>query len=216
MGNLLRVIFCIITVAAMLAGGAHAEQRQYCVSCKDPDRTYVCQLETPHASPSDKGLQLYCIIRISKDGGHKSCAIDNQDTTQCAGPVRTYAFDAPVISPQLRDAAQRYRKSRDRDKPEQTLPPQKGGEPETLIEMTGRAANASRKGIKKTGQAVTGAVGATTATVGKAVRGAGKGVTKTVRKVGSTTKKTGSAVGSAAKTAYDCLRSWFRKCGDSQ
>ena len=218
MGNRLRVTFCIITAAAMCAGGARAEPRQYCVTCDTPDQTYLCQIETPHANPSDKGLQLFCIIRISKDGGHNSCAVANRDAAQCAGAIRTYTFEAPAIPPQLRDAVQRYRKAKDKDKdkPDETLPPQKRGEPKTLIEVTGRAVNASRKGIKKTGATVSGAASATTGKVGKVAIGAGKGVTKAARKVGSATKKTGSAVGSAAKTAYNCLRSWFKKCGSSQ
>ena len=79
--------------------------------------------------------------------------------------------------------------------------------------MTGKAVKASRKGLKNTGQAVSGAASSTTQTVGKVARGAGKGVTKAAKKVGSATKKTGSAVGSAAKTALDCLKSWFKECG---
>jgi len=218
MGNRFRIILCL-TASAMLAGGAMAESRKYCVSCKDPDQTYVCQVDTPYASPGGKGLQLYCIIRTSKDGGHASCTIAGTDAEQCAGPVRIYTFEAPVIPPRVRDAVQRLRKAGDTDSPEEsllTVPPQKGGEPKTLIDMTGRAVTASRKGIKNTGKAVTGAASATTGTVGKVVRGAGKGVTKTARKVGSVTKKTGSAAASAAKTAYDCLRSLFKNCGASQ
>ncbi len=202
--------------AALMAGGATAAPRQYCVTCKDPDQTYICQVETSLANPNDKGLQLYCIIRTSKDGGHKSCAVTNKDVAQCAGPVRTYSLQSPVIPPQMRDAVRRFRKAGEIDKPDESRPQQKGGEPETLIDMTGRAVKALPQGIKNTGQTISGTAGAATGAVGKVARGAGKGVTKAARKVGSATKKTGAAVGRTTKTAIDCLWSWFKECGSPQ
>ena len=191
-----------------------AETRQYCVVCDGPAQTYLCQVNTPDDSSGDKGMQLYCIIRVSKDGGHKSCAVKDDASAVCNGPVRTYTFTAPALSPQLRSAAEKIRKSRNGvlDKQE-TLNENKGGEPKTLIDMTGRAVKASRKGLKNTGQTIGGAASSTTQKVGKAARNAGKGVTKSARKVGAATKKTGSAVGNAAKTAFDCLKSWFKECG---
>ena len=124
-----------------------AETQQYCVVCKEPVQTYVCQVDTPYANPSDKGLQLYCIIRISKDGGHKSCAVQSSGAERCAGTVKTYSFQAPAVPPKFRSAVDRLRKSGKKNEDDQTLPPQKGGEPETLIDMTGRAIKASRRGL---------------------------------------------------------------------
>jgi len=191
-----------------------AETRQYCVVCDGPEQTYLCQVNTPGNSSSDKGLQLYCIIKMSKEGDHKSCAVRNDTSAVCAGPVRTYTLTAPEISPKLRSAAEKIRKSRNRAMDNQeTLTEQKSEEPKTLLDMTGRAVKASRKGLKNTRQAIGGATSSTTQKVGKAARGAGKGVTQTTRKVGSATKKTGSAVGGAAKKAFDCLKSWFKECG---
>lgn len=208
------------SAAVMIAGEAVAEPRQFCVTCTEPDQTYVCRVETPLANPNEKGLQLYCIIRTSKDGGHKTCAVTKTDIAQCAGPVRTYSFQAPVIPPKMRDAVQRLRKAREKakemDQPEKDRPRQKDGEPETLIDMTGRAVEASRQGIKNTGETISGTASATTGKVGEVARGAGKGVTRAARKVGSATRKTGAAVGSTAKTALDCIRSWFRDCGSSK
>ncbi len=201
---------------AIGSGAAVAETQQYCVVCKEPVQTYVCQVDTPYANPSDKGLQLYCIIRISKDGSHSSCAVQSNSADACEGPIKAYAFQAPAIPPQLRATVDLLRKSREKDIDEQTVPPQKGGEPETLIDMTGRAVKASRQGLSNTGRAVGNAASSTTGKVGKAARGVGKGVTKAAGKVGSATKKTGSAVGSAAKTAYDCLKSLFKECGSKK
>lgn len=197
-------------------GTAGAQTWQYCVMCKEPDQTYLCQVDTPHTNPSDKGLQLYCIIRISKDGGHKSCAVQSSGAERCAGTVKTYNFQAPAVPPKLRSAVDRLRKSGEKNEDDQTLPPQKGGEPKTLIDMTGRAIKASRRGLSNAGQAVSGAASSTTGKVGKTARGVGRGVTKAAGKVGSSTKKTGSAVGRAAKTAFDCLKSLFKECGSKQ
>ncbi len=214
--RILPGIIAGLVCIAIVSDNAVAEAQQYCVVCKDPDQTYVCQVDTPNANPSDKGLQLYCIIRISKDGGHNSCAVQSNSADACEGPVKAYAFQAPAIPPQLKSTINRMRKSREKDAEEQTLPPQKGGEPKTLIDMTGRAVKASRKGLSNTGQAVGSAASSTTGKAGKAARGVGKGVTKAAGKVGSATKKTGSAVGSAAKTAYDCLKSLFKECGSKK
>ena len=213
----IRILFALcIGAAAMIAGKANAEPQQFCVTCKDPDQTYVCSVETPQSNPNEKGLQLYCIIRTSKDGGHRSCAITNTDIAQCAGPVRTYSFQAPAIPPQVREAVKRFRKSREGDKPDEERPKQKGDEPETLIDLTGRAVKALPKGIKNTGETISGTASATTGKVGQVARGAGQGVTKAARKVGSATKKTGKAVGSTAKSAIDCIWSWFKDCGGSE
>lgn len=191
-----------------------AETREYCVICNGPEQTYRCLVNTPSNSSGEKGLQLYCIIRVSKDGGHKSCAVRDDTSVACAGPIKTYTFTAPAISPQLRSAAEKIRKSRNGELVDQNASPeQKGGEPKTLIDVTGRAVKASRKGLKNTRQAVGGAASSTTQKVGNAAREAGKGVSKTAKKVGSATKKTGSAVGSAAKRAFHCLKSWFKECG---
>lgn len=216
-GNMMNyrlIIFAICAFAIFIPRPGWAESRQYCVVCKGPGQTYLCQVNTPHNSSSDKGLQLYCIIKLSKDGGHKSCAVRNDTSAVCTGPTRTYTFQAPAVPPQIRSAMEKIRKSQNDAKDDQeTLAKQKSGEPKTLIDMTGRAVGASRKGLKNTGQAVGGAASSTTHTVGKVARGAGKGVTKAAKKVGSATKKTGSAVGNAAKTALDCLKSWFKECG---
>lgn len=200
--------------AMLIPHTGSAETKQYCVICDGPEQTYLCQVNTPSSSSGDKGLQLYCIIRVSKDGGHKSCAVRDVSSTVCEGPVRTYTLTDSAISPQLRSAAEKIQRSRSGAAGDQENPiEQKGGEPQTVIEMTGRAVKASRKGLKNTGQAVSGVASSTTRKVGNAARGAGKGVTKGAKKVGTATKKTGSAVSSAARTAYNCLKSWFKKCG---
>lgn len=208
MFSLIGALICL----ACFVDTAGAEMQQYCLACKDPDQTYLCQIDTPHSNPSDKGMQLYCIIKTSKDGGHRSCAIQNSEIATCVGPIKTYTFQKPSIPPELRSAVDRFRKSREIKQENQTLPPQKSGEPKTLIDMTGRAVKASKKGLSNSGHAVGGVASSTTGKVGSAARGVGKGVKKAAGKVGSATKKSGSA----AKTAFDCLKSFFKECGSKK
>lgn len=212
--NYRSLLFAICALFLLTPSPGLAETQDYCVICSDPDQTYRCQLNTLGASSGNKGMQLYCIIRLSKDGGHKSCAVRAASSAVCEGPVRTYAFTAPAIPSKLKNAADKIRNSGNGTPDIQETPAnQNEGEPKTLFEMTGRAVKASRKGVKNTRQAVGGAAGATTRKVGNAARGAGKGVTKGAQKVGAATRKTGSAVGNAAKTALNCLKSWFKECG---
>lgn len=201
-----------LCLLAIPVGPAASEPRQYCVTCKDPDQTYICQVDSGQATPTDEGMRLFCIIRTSKDGGHRTCAVNTNSIAGCSGTVRTYSFKAPEIPQDVRETMRRHRETPDTNQDPQGLPPQKGGEPETLIDLTGRAVGASREGIKNSGEAVGGAARVTKKTVGKAARGMGKAAGK----VGQATKKTGSAVGNAAKTAYDCLTSLFKDCGSSQ
>lgn len=188
---------------------------QMCVTCTDPDKTYLCDVETNNSLQNEKGLQLYCIIRTSREGGHRSCAVDQTPAAQCVGDVKSYSFNAPKIPENVKRALAKRRSSNMEDAPSADVPSQRGGEPETLIEMTRGAVGASKEGIKNSGEVVGNAAGATKNTVGKAARGVGKGVSTAANKVGSATKKTGHVVGSTAKGAWDCVKSLFKGCGSS-
>lgn len=189
---------------------------QFCVKCTDPAKTYLCNIETPDVLANEKGLQLFCIVRTSRDGGHRTCAIEETSVSSCAGETKSYSFNMPEVPDSVRRALAK-RRSANPGQPDTTdLPPQRGGEPETLIEMTRGAVGASREGIKNTGEAVGSAADATKNKVGQAARGVGKGVATAAGKVGSATKKTGGAVGTAAKTAWECVTSLFKDCRSSQ
>lgn len=202
------VMYLGATLLALPAAAA-----QYCVRCTDPAQTYICNVETGGGLQNDKGLQLFCIIRTSRDGGHRSCAVDQQAGIGCAGIPKTYTFNAPAIPESVRRAIAKRRQDAT---PESGVPPQQGGEPETLIDLTRGAVGASKKSIQNTGEAVGSAAGTTKEKVGQAARGVGKGVAAVTGKVGSATKKTGSAVGGAAKSAWDCVKSLFKDCRSSE
>jgi hypothetical protein len=185
-GLLVTLAGTLLALTASSTG--RAGTAEYCVTCSDPDKTYLCRLETPFSNHNNKGLQLFCIVRTSKEGGHRSCAISATATAKCSGELKFYSFQVPD---DVKKAIKRYH-----DRPhastqtELAQPSQGGDEPKTLIDLTKRSVGASKEGLKKSGHAVVGAA----------------------NKVGSATKKTGGAVTSAAKSAWDCVKSLFKDC----
>ena len=172
---------------------ANAEPQRFCVKCVDPNQTYICEVDTTQPVARTDGMQLFCIVRTSKEGGHRSCAVDKTPIGNCQGVVRTYAFTAPSLSPETQVTIEQDQQNYTSDPAaSQSLAPQED-KPSTLV-------GASKRGLQSTGQAV---------------GGAARGVGKAAGKVGSATKKTGGAVGSATRRAYDCLKSFFRECGAS-
>jgi len=208
------MIFCG-AVFGMAAGfmALPAAAAQYCVKCTEPDQTYVCNVDTGPGLQNEKGLQLFCIIRTSREGGHRSCAVDQSSSANCTGIPKTYSFNVPEIPDSVRHALAKRQHERT---PRTTTELPKDGDPETLIDLTRGAVGASKKGIKNTGETVGGVAGTTKEKVGQAARGVGKGVAAVTGKVGSATKKTGSAVGSAAKNAWDCVKSLFKDCSSTE
>jgi len=193
-------ILCLLARSAPLA---HAGQTDLCVVCSEPQQTYICSVTTLRAMPSDKALQLYCIVKTAKDGGHRSCSISRDTGVACDGKIMSYSYDGPAIPDALRSAAQPqpFGQPPERLATTPEAPPRQPGEPETLVEMTSRAVKAGKAGAKATGGAIVNAASRPAKTIGKIGKTAGKGVGKTAR-----------GAGSAARFAYDCVRSLFRNC----
>ncbi len=182
-------------------GAARGEVTTVCVACAQPDQRYVCQVEAPGAGLGRKAVQLYCIVRTAKDGGHKSCAIVRDPEGPCEGPVRTYRVDRSLIPGPFRPWGAPPPQTAEQPAP--ATP--KDGEPKTLIEMTSRA-----------GEKVRDVAGGTGRTLGNISKKAGEQVGKTAKGAGNVAKKTGSAIGNAAKFTYRCARSLFRECSSDE
>lgn len=193
----------ILWVSAQMPIPVHAAQSSLCVVCSEPQKTYVCNVETSQSMPSKKALQFYCIVKTAKDGGHRFCAIQRNSEAACLGKVLSYRYDGPEIPGALRSMTQPQPPAAAPATTPETPAPRKG-EPETLVEMTSRAVDASKEGAKATGGAIRDAAGRPAKTVGKIGKKAGKGVGKTAR-----------GAGSAARFAYDCMASLFRDCKSS-
>jgi hypothetical protein len=149
-----RGFLCVALTAGLAAwaGQALAGEASYCVTCKDPDQTYLCQVDADGVNAGD-ALKLYCIMRSAKEGHHGSCAAERA-TTSCNGVVKVYSYDGPVPEDLIRSAkhfADKIKQS------QETFEKPKGDQPKTLVELTGRAFSASRQGLRNARNRLTGA-----------------------------------------------------------
>ena len=123
---------------------SHADEAAYCVHCTGPNQTYVCRVEAGGGKASD-ALKLYCVVRTAKEGHHASCAAE-RNSPACHGVEKVYSYDGPMPEDLASDP--RVKKLTDKIKEKQKAfdkPKGDGNTPKTLVELGGRAVNASRK-----------------------------------------------------------------------
>jgi hypothetical protein len=122
--------------------GAEASDAAYCVTCKGPDQTYLCRVTGEEVNRSD-AVKLYCVVRTAKEGGHSSCSA--RDASGCNGVEKTYSYDGPGIpegiaeDPRVKKLMQRVEKEQKAFNHEDR---------KSLVEVTGQAVSASRRGIR--------------------------------------------------------------------
>jgi hypothetical protein len=190
---------------------AVAEQATYCVTCKNPDQTYVCRVDAGGARASD-ALKLYCIIRTAKEGHHASCAAE-RDSPACQGVVKVYSYDGPVpediaSDPRIKHLTDKLQRDQQTfaDKP-------KGNQPKTLVELTGRAVSASRKGLRNARGALGGSSEPSDQPLpDEALPSTQSGVPPVTE---SPPIESAAAQPNRMQRAYRCVVSLFRSCGSS-
>ncbi len=124
----------------------------YCVTCKNPDQTYLCRVNAGGAKAND-ALKLYCVIRTAKEGHHASCSAVS--SANCNGIEKVYSYDGPMPEDFASDA--RIRKFKEKIEHEQrAFEKPKSDAPDTLVKLTGRAVSASRERIRNARGALTG------------------------------------------------------------
>jgi hypothetical protein len=127
--------------SAFAAVAALAEEARYCVTCTNPDQTYVCRVTAGGSKPSE-ALKLYCVIRTAKEGHHASCSAVRG--AACDGIEKVYSYEGPMpedlaSDPRVKNVQERIeREQKAFDKP-------KGNDSDTLVKLTGRAVSASRQ-----------------------------------------------------------------------
>ncbi len=130
-----RTVFAALTACllATAASPALSADASYCVTCKNPDQTYLCRVNAGGAKASD-ALKLYCVIRTAKEGNHASCSAVR--SANCNGIEKIYSYDGPLpedIASDVRKVQEKIRqKQKEFEKPE-------SDGPDTLVELTGRA-----------------------------------------------------------------------------
>jgi hypothetical protein len=221
----------LLLLAAIAAGlsvcaakMASAYQASYCVICQNPDQTYVCRVNAGGSKASD-ALKLYCVIRTAKEGHHASCAAERA-SPDCHGVEKVYSYDGPMpediaSDPRIKNFADKIQRNQQTfdDKP-------KGNQPKTLVELTGRAVSASRKGLRN----ARGALGGSSQPSDQPLPPDTLPLNQSDASPAAETppaesadashpnrlQRAGSAVGGAARKSYRCVLSLFRNCsGDS-
>lgn len=181
-----RATAAFLLSAAAWAMPASAGPSNLCVTCSEPAQSYVCSVDSP-LSDNSQALQLFCIIKLAKEGGHKSCAVSKGiEPGKCPGVVKNYRYDGPSLPAQLRTGEGNFAHAP--QAPAGETGTQKSGPPDTLVEAAKAAPGAASRAVRNVG------------------KGAGE-------KVGSAAKGVGSKIGDAARNAYDCVTSLFRGCG---
>jgi hypothetical protein len=122
---------------------AEAGDAAYCVTCKGPDQTYLCRVTGDTISRND-AVKLYCVERIAKEGGHASCGARDA-SAGCNGVEKTYSYNGPDIPEGLAEDP-RVKKLMDRVEKEQKAFDKE--DRKSLVEVTGQAVSASRRGIR--------------------------------------------------------------------
>jgi hypothetical protein len=151
---MLAVFASFAACLALPASPATAGEVSYCVTCTDPDHSYLCKVVGEGSRPND-ALKLYCIIRTAKEGNHASCKA-KRDLDGCVGEAKVYSYDGPTLPTDIASdprakkiLGKLAREQKKFDKP-------KGEGPQTLVELTGRAMSSSRKGLRNAREAITG------------------------------------------------------------
>jgi len=196
----------IATAELAVAQRLPANAAEYCVTCAAPAAMYACTIDgVPPEAPNDPRGQLLCIQELARLGNHETCSVPRSAPQPCPGMVRVVAAPAdgtpPAAAATDPAAAGTEPALRAEGAPTVVTAPPPGDapplekvkpakEPRTVEELAIQTVDASKQGLKKASDAVTG----------------------TAEKAGENVGKAGSAVGDAAKKTWHCLSSLFSDC----
>jgi hypothetical protein len=201
------------------APSALAGDASYCVTCTNPDQTYVRRVTAGGSKPSD-ALKLYCVIRTAKEGHHASCSAE-RSSPACNGVEKIYSYDGPIPPDIAADA--RIKNFTDKiEQDQQAFEKPKGDGPKTLVELGGRAVSASRQGLRN----ARGRLGGSSQEVNQSLPEEPLSLDQSPAPLAAESapvaspeenhpgrvQRAGTAVGGFARKSYRCVLSFFRKC----
>lgn len=142
----------VVSLAALTVSASFASAQEYCVACTEPNALYRCIIDDarPGTAPS---LQVVCISRIAKDGGHGQCAVKRGVTVfECDGVVKriSMAAEPPVAPPASVTATPAPAAPQPATAPPQAANPA-DEPPKTLAEVAKRAKADSDRQMEKAG-----------------------------------------------------------------
>lgn len=198
-------LYCVSffsTLDKAMANEATSSEAGACVICNDPGKVYQCTFKSSSYQPDTagqsrtiniKGLHFACIQEIAQYGGHGQCAAVRKSINDCNGEIYQLKNKASVeqilvpVKPETDQLPQESNaKSPQKDQP-------------TLVGETKKTYKKTTKSVKKTFD-----------NTSKTVK---KTYDKTSTVVKKSVKSVGQGIGDAASTTYDCLTSFFTKCG---
>jgi len=216
-----------LAVAIVLCGlsFAFAGEASYCVTCQGPDQTYLCRVTGEDISQSD-AVKLYCVVRTAKEGGHASCGARNTGAG-CHGIEKIYSYNGPSIpdsiaeDPRAKKFVGRIEKDqKDFDKEDKR---------KSLVEVTGDALSASRRGWRNMRASLGGREETNQTPAPSSSTPSHSAVQEPLPELPHGTPAVPLSavpaesaapppehrrgVGSFARNTYRCVRSLFRRCG---
>lgn len=94
-----RGLWLLAAFAAVLSFADPAgASDSYCVSCSGPQATYLCEVSIPEGVVPTQSPQLYCAYKLASDGHHASCASRRAEAASCQGEARKLAYLGPSLS----------------------------------------------------------------------------------------------------------------------
>jgi hypothetical protein len=201
---------CFAAALAWLLAGtvlpAWSADATYCVTCKNPDQTYLCRVTAGGAKASD-ALKLYCVIRTAKEGKHASCSAVSG--ANCNGIEKVYSYEGPMPEDFATDA--RVKKLKEKIQHEQqAFEKPKTDAPDTLVKLTGRAVSASRERWRHARGSLTEPEGSTDGSLPPSETGAPQ-VSSASAAASPAQANAGDQPG-FARRSYRCVMSLFRNC----
>lgn len=194
-----------LCVAALVLVSGTSGAADICVKCTGPDASYDCVVNG--SAPADTVTKLYCITALAKVGPHASCAIDRASVSPCQGERKEFTIPASIDGPFGGGPEQNANAGAPvlppNGAPTNGVTPVTGQEPSGEQPPPQTANDAPPKTMKEMVEKspVSASLAETQKTAGDAAKSAGTAL-----------EKAGSAVGSAAKTSWKCLSSFFSNC----
>ncbi len=194
-GRGLRALASPIVIVLGLAAPASASE-SYCVSCSGPQAVYLCEVTVPDEVVASQSPQLYCAYRLASEGHHASCASRRADAASCQGEPRKLAYQGPSLATPGTVTAPSA-------EPAEPTPPAGAPTPEPV---TGDS----------TAQPTVDPA-ASPEPVAPADDDAGKDASRVGEEdvagpASNAAPSTGDKIAGAAKTAFNCLASFFKEC----
>jgi hypothetical protein len=187
-------------VASLVLLSGTAGAAEICVKCTGPDASYDCVVNG--SAPADTVTKLFCITTLAKVGPHASCAIDRSSVSPCQGERKEFTTPAHIDGP-FGDTPQRDASTSAPQVSPNGVAPVTGQEHGPEQQPPQAASDAPPKTVQEMVEKspVSASLAETQKTAGNAAKSAGTAL-----------EKAGSAVGSAAKTSWKCLSSFFSNC----